>query len=489
LAERYSRQSKSIVLEAAESQARSEGPLKVPDAFSLYLTFLSALMCSGGQFVYTITAIIPGSCALLTPETAIETSSQMMAFVSSSILIVPFVNDFVGRSGNCAPIVQALAVATMLSNALFTIALNTLSAEVLWAATVIAGFAAQASNTGVVAALAATYVTAAPERAGVVNAMYIFGTNTVVPAGLIGYALFPISNEDGDHDGAQANVTVFGINAFMTMFGWIIFLNLPKDLFNLHRFTGSEAGSRPPTAFGVCTVLGSVFRGVASLFGSRNYRGLLVSGIVGGSFTGQVNIFALLSVYYLEDWTDTSGGDVQKIYAISFMSGVLISAFMSTPFGMLVDCIGALPCVYIGSLSLAGVFCCMLAFPPTTTLIMGALVFLPLGFGLYSIAILPYLLLTVFPSQSTLSRDVGLWFAMGAPVAAGLTSAQGVILSSFGTTGEMMLGNRGRYNQEGYQVCFSLSAAAFIIFPLIIHMMGACYKPSSETERMDLRML
>jgi hypothetical protein len=486
LAAKYGQQRRSMEGEAAQAH----GPLNVPSAFSLYLTFLSVLMCSGSQFVYTVMAILPASCTLLTPDSAVETSSQMMAFVASSIVIVPFVNDFVDRSGDCSPIVQALAACTLLSNALFTIALKTQSVELLWAATLVAGLASQTSLLGITAALSVTFVTAAPEHAGVVNAMYMFGTNTIAPIGLIGYGLFPISNADADGDGAQVDVTVFGLNIFTTMLGWIIFLNLPKDLFNLHRYTLSEAGSRPPRgALGCCNVVGSVFQGVASLFGSRNYRGLLVSGIVGGSFTGQVNIFVVLSVYYLEDWTDSSGDDVQQIYAMSYLSGLLLSAFLSTPFGMLVDRIGALPCVYIGSFSLAGVFCSLLVYPPTTSLIVGALVFTPSGLSLYIIAILPYLLVNVFPDQSTLSRDMGMWFAMGAPVTVGITSAQGVILSSFGTTGEMMLGNRGRYNQEGYQACFSLSAAGCTFFPLILHMTGACCKPSFERERADLRML
>ena len=99
----------------------------------------------------------------------------------------------------------------------------------------------------------------------------------------------------------------------------------------------------------------------------------------------------------------------------------------------------------------------------------------PIFLYLYQASLIPYLLQRdVFPSQESMGRDVGIWFALGGPAAAVVIGIKGPILALLGSTGTLMLGGRGQYNLQGYAACFVTVAAFYFVVPLFIHVAGSC---------------
>lgn len=210
------------------------------------------------------------------------------------------------------------------------------------------------------------------------------------------------------------------------------------------------------------------------------YRGLLLSSIGSGLFLGTLHGFTASAFFFIEDWTPMDGETVQKTFAGSSAVGIILSAIATIPFGLLVDRLGGLICVYAASVLLAAHMGVLLAFEPTPSLVVGFWLLFPVWFCLFMTGCMPYLLARVYPEPRTLSRDVGLWAALGAPVAALVTSSHGQILTAIGTTDQMMLGDRGQYLRLGYTYCFGASAASFLLVPLLLHFAGSCCRPRYE---------
>ena len=61
-----------------------------------------------------------------------------------------------------------------------------------------------------------------------------------------------------------------------------------------------------------------------------------------------------------------------------------------------------------------------------------------------------------------------------------MVGAQGPILSSFGTTGVMELGDRGQYTHAGYAYSLMTAGAFSMAVPFLTHLAGACLRPPSR---------
>ena len=137
---------------------------------------------------------------------------------------------------------------------------------------------------------------------------------------------------------------------------------------------------------------------------------------------------------------------------------------------------GGLFFIYAGLGSLGAFLGIILLLPHSFALVVAFWLTMYAMFALYMTALWPFLLSRVFPSQLTLSRDVGIWNALGGPMLVLAASSQSSLLASAGTTWRRMSGGREQYELAGYQSC--LTAAIFIFFtvPVIMHAAGTYSK-------------
>ena len=266
----------------------------------------------------------------------------------------------------------------------------------------------------------------------------------------------------------------------MAFVGLILFLNLPPRFFRRHTFLSLPSGE----SFRPCITLRSVLQGTWLFLSASHYRGLLLTGIASGLYMGALQGIISISLYYAEDWTSLDGVAVQQLYPLFLATGNILTAVLIVPFGMLIDRIGGLPCIYIGCFGCAAQILSLMFLPPSSTLLLTFWFFFPTLFALYWTAILPFLLKSgIFPNERTISRDVGLWAALGSPVSTLIIGIQGPVLASFGTTGKVMLADRGQYTEPGYFRCFLIALVLYILIPLLVHLTGSCYRPARLSPR------
>ena len=136
--------------------------------------------------------IVPPACAMLTPDTAAETSAVLLASMYASMVAGPFVCAWVDRCGDYLATFKLLASCSLASSLLFTIAFNVSSVAALCTATFLAAVGSQTA-VQVASAFATTLLTAAPDRAGTIYAMNMVALSTAPRLTIIVATFFPLS--------------------------------------------------------------------------------------------------------------------------------------------------------------------------------------------------------------------------------------------------------------------------------------------------------
>ena len=445
----------------------------LPSMGTVYFMIFTILL-SCGTYTYSLPVLTPPAAAVLAPDSAAETASNMYGLALLSVIFVPFCNDIIDRHGDVGAVVQVLAASGVASSAFFLLAFQMESITMLWVGTVVAGAGSQISLNGATAAMAAIFISVDPARAGMINAMYMGGMLTAMPLGALAASLFPLTSYDPRTGETVVDTTVYTIHLILGMIGWVMFLNVPKHLFRMRVYQGVAATK---VQFSMRKTVVSTLRSLCEVLVSKSYRGLLLSCLAGGISLGMVNGVTATLEYFAEDHIGMKGEDVQQVYGFLFALGALGAAALVVPYGFFIDRFGSLLFIYTGSLVLAGEFAAMLLLPPAEWMVLGYWASFFSLFTLYMTALYPYLITRVFPSQQTIGRDIGIWNALGSPGVVGVTVSQGAILAAAGTTGRKMLANLEQYLLEGYNNCWISAIAVFVAFPLIIHIIGSCNPP------------
>ena len=159
-----------------------------------FMIFTILLSC--GTYTYSLPVLTPPAAAVLAPDSAAETASNMYGLALLSVIFVPFCNDIIDRHGDVGAVVQVLAAFGVASSAFFLLAFQMESITMLWVGTVVAGAGSQISLNGATAAMAAIFISVDPARAGMINAMYMGGMMTAMPLGALAASFFPLTSYD-----------------------------------------------------------------------------------------------------------------------------------------------------------------------------------------------------------------------------------------------------------------------------------------------------
>lgn len=95
MAERTAAQLKELKAKAEAQQAARKGKQQpLPAMGTIFWMFFSTLL-SGATYTYSMPVLIPPAAAYLAPETAAETSAALFAGGLATVLLVPFLNDYI----------------------------------------------------------------------------------------------------------------------------------------------------------------------------------------------------------------------------------------------------------------------------------------------------------------------------------------------------------------------------------------------------------
>ena len=188
---------------------------QLPEMPAMFMTFFACLL-SCATYTYSLPLILPAAASLLAPDDVGTVTTVLYCSALSPLILVPFVNDYIDRRGECGPIVQVLASFSVLASILFLLAFKVESVILLWLGTIAAATSSQLALFGVTAAMVATFITVHPERAGRLNSIYMLGMFSAMPFGAFATSFLPLARE-GQRGAVVVDVTVFNVHLFLSM--------------------------------------------------------------------------------------------------------------------------------------------------------------------------------------------------------------------------------------------------------------------------------